>query len=142
MRGDLPGNEPDLRWLRSEIGSGLQRLFVLRLSGGPYTVDELVPLAEVWFEAIAEHGIGWTEEFDRVRIAKAFRQLIKASDRWPAPKAFFDNLPLRDPVQTSQIGREKLTAAELKQREAGKERLREIINRFVVVKTHHTINQE
>ena len=123
-------SDADLRWLRGEIGSGLQRLYVLRLSGGPFTDQELLAMAEVWFEAIVDHPVAWDEGRDRKRVAHAFRSLIKNSDRWPAPKAFFDNLGMRPPLPLKQIGRQTLTAKELQQREEGKARLQEIANRY------------
>lgn len=83
-------------WLRIEIASGLQKLLALRLIGTP-PEDAIKATALVWIEALENCGTQWAEELDRQRVQRAFGTLLRICDRWPAPKAFLDNLGNRDP---------------------------------------------
>lgn len=85
-------------WLQTEIITGLQQLFALRLPGAPGE-DTIVGTAQVWLHAIRSSGIAWNQELDSVRIKGAFNALFRSCDRWPAPKQFLDSLGSRAPAK-------------------------------------------
>ncbi|BCB28422.1 hypothetical protein SKTS_33080 [Sulfurimicrobium lacus] len=108
-------------WLRCEIASGLQKLLALRLIGTP-PEDAIVGTAEVWLEAMAHCSIQWSEQLDSQRVRRSFQTLFRICDRWPAPKAFLDNLGARDPPKALPAPR--ITPEE---RARNKARFREIM---------------
>ena len=91
MVNNKPNLPPEI-WLRTEVGTGLQRLFVLRLPSGPFTEQELLANAEIWLQALLDRPITWSETLDRQRVAQAFLTLAAECERWPNPKTLWDRL--------------------------------------------------
>lgn len=116
-------------WLRVEIASGLQKLLALRLPGTP-PEDAIIGTAEVWLEALDGMHVEWSEHLDRHRVQRAFKTLFRICDRWPAPKAFLDNLGNRDPPPA--LPPPRLTREEIERNRA---RLREVMADLVKSKT-------
>ncbi len=85
-------------WLVAEVADGIQRLLVLRLEGCP-PADAVEAVALAWADCLMTRGIRWREPMDVPRIRHAFRMLAAQSERWPAPKAFWEWLPARPEPQ-------------------------------------------
>lgn len=109
-------------WLREEIGTGLQKLLVLRLPGTP-PEDSIVGTAEIWLEALQNRNTRWEEHLDRDRVRLAFRKLFGICDRWPTPRMLIDHLGSRAPPRAmppprrspEEIARNKARIEELRQ---------------------------
>lgn len=84
--------------LRTEIITGIQRLFALRLPGSP-SADAVVATAEMWVEAVSARLPCYDADADAPRIRRAFVALMQDMERWPAPKHFFERLADRPPVR-------------------------------------------
>ena len=84
----------DKRWLRVEIGTGLQRLLLLRLKDAP-PAETIGLTGEVWLEAVSTMNIAWDESLDAVRIREAFTRMSQVCEEWPAPKKLFELMPKR-----------------------------------------------
>jgi len=82
-------------WFREVIGTGLQKLVLIRLAGTP-PADLLTSTAGAWTEALWTRG-QWDESADRPRMERAFSALLRTCDRWPTPKAYLDHLGNRPP---------------------------------------------
>jgi hypothetical protein len=113
----------DNQWLRAEIGTGLQKLLVLRLIGTP-PEDAIVGTATVWLEAVEATTTRWNEQLDQARVQRAFKTLLRICDHWPAPKLFLDNLGNRDPPLALP---NHITAA---QQQENRARIRAIVKTF------------
>jgi hypothetical protein len=81
-------------WLRHEVVSGLQRLLLLALDGGP-ALDSIEGVAMAWVDACLVWPIAWDRDADTPRLRHAFRVLAAGSRRWPAPVQLRDALPPR-----------------------------------------------
>lgn len=80
-----------MKWLRTEIVTGMQKLLCLRLSGCP-SDDMIAGTVGAWMEAITDNRV-WDEERDIPRIRAAFRSLAKSRVDWPRPAEFLRELP-------------------------------------------------
>jgi len=75
--------------MKNQIIRGLQRLYLLRLTGAPSSAEELQGCALAWVDAL-EPLLNWTDVGDE-RIAQAFRLLACRVPRdgqpvyWPVP---------------------------------------------------------
>lgn len=125
----------DHAWLKEEVGAAMEKLFFLRLPGGPYTDQELVEVCKVWLETILDHPVEWNQKLDQPRVNRAFRELLRRSDRWPTPKAFFDLLGYRpfSAVQEEKKQSDR-NSQQAEQRKGGMQRLDQIIKQFGYVK--------
>ncbi|VVE59849.1 hypothetical protein PCA31118_00036 [Pandoraea captiosa] len=86
----------DLAWLRAEVGTGLQKLVLLRLPGAP-SAELLAATAAVWLEALESMPVAWDEAADALRVRGGFTRLLRTIDRWPAPIHLIAQLGNRDP---------------------------------------------
>lgn len=81
-------------WLRTEVVTGLQRLLLLSLEGGP-ALDSIEGVAMAWVDACQVWPIAWEREADAPRLRQAFRVLAANSRRWPSPVQLREALPPR-----------------------------------------------
>ena len=81
-------------WLRNEVVTGLQRLILLALDGGP-ALDSIEGVAMAWVDACQCWPIAWEREADAPRLRQAFRVLAATARRWPAPVQLREALPPR-----------------------------------------------
>lgn len=108
------------KWFESEVARGMQALMVLRLPGAP-PEDAITLTLDVWLNAL-EDWIVWNEEQDTPRIQKAFKTLIRKSEKWPAPKHLIEALPER--IHMPALPEPPLTAEE---RQRNKARLAKLL---------------
>lgn len=116
-------------FIRTEIISGLQLLYTLRLPGAP-PAEALTITAQGWMTALDDRTLGWDESLDAGRINKAFNTLAADATRWPPPAALIERIPLRPAVK--KIGHDKRQTPE--QKAAGKaslQRIQTIINQVL-----------
>lgn len=83
-------------WLRTEVITGLQRLLLLNLRGGP-ALETIEGVALAWCDACVCWPIEWQAEADAPRLRQAFRSLAASCREWPAPVQLRDALPARTP---------------------------------------------
>lgn len=81
-------------WLRVEVVSGLQRLLLLALEGGP-ALDSIEGVAMAWVDACMVWPIGWEQAADAPRLRQGFRLLAASCRRWPSPVQLREALPPR-----------------------------------------------
>lgn len=100
-------------WLRTEVITGLQRLLLLNLRGGP-ALETIEGVALAWCDACLCWPIDWQAEADAPRLRQAFRLLAASVREWPAPVQLRELLPARaappqlpppevDPVRIAQV---------------------------------------
>lgn len=83
-------------WLRTEVITGLQRLLLLNLRGGP-ALETIEGVALAWCDACVCWPIDWQAEADAPRLRQAFRELAASCREWPAPVQLREALPGRAP---------------------------------------------
>jgi hypothetical protein len=87
-----PQDLPD--WLLREVASGLQRLILLALEGGP-ALESIEGVVMAWADACLCWPIAWDEAQDARRLQAAFRSLAAGVKRWPSPVQLREALPPR-----------------------------------------------
>lgn len=87
------------QWFVDEIATGLQRLYVLSLSGAP-AAETLTATATIWCDTVGmcvPVRDGWECARDAGRLRVAFRDLCGQCERWPTPKQLIDLVPSLPP---------------------------------------------
>lgn len=84
-----------MKWIREEVGNGLQALLSLRLKNTP--AEDMIELtADIWVQAFGVKLGSWAiEERDAPRIREAFRKAFPRIRDWPAPLDVIEQLPPR-----------------------------------------------
>lgn len=103
-------------WLRNEVVSGLQRLVLLALEGGP-ALDAIEGVAMAWVDACQVWPIAWDRDADAARLRQGFRLLAASCRRWPSPVQLREAMPPRLPSPALPAPPPDAARAEAVQRE-------------------------
>ena len=85
-----------MKWLRTEVLTGLQKLLCLRLEGCP-SEDMIEGTLAAWCEAL-EYAKTWDQQRDVPRIREAFVRLARTAKRWPSLAELIEVMPRIDPA--------------------------------------------
>ena len=84
-----------MRWIITEIATGMERLYCLRLRGCP-AADQLQKTTEEWIKSLTRQlGRHAVEQVDAPRLREGFDRLIDNVDFWPTPSMLFKSMPPR-----------------------------------------------
>lgn len=80
-------------WLRAIIADGLAAMVALSSLDGTPAVEVICRTADIWHHTLA--GSCGVETLDKDRLQRAFSSLVKAVEKWPAPKDIWKHMTAR-----------------------------------------------